>query len=312
MLKRYEGNPILTGREFGWDTSGVFNPGAVKFGDEYILIVNATQTIRPYLLWMARSKDGVHFTPDPAPLPLEPMEQWPEECDLYDPRITKIGDTYYITHSSHSAIGVRVALTKTRDFQTFDRVGIISELGNRNAALFPEKIGGFYARLDRPSGNPDSANENNGIWISYSPDLTHWGQARPVMNVRKGFWDDHKIGAGAVPLRVEQGWLEIYHGVTFSCNGYMYSIGACILDCQDPSRVLARTIRPLLYPLEDYEKYGRVPMVTFTCNALLEENGEVKVYYGCCDERIGLAVGRLDEIIKACYETNPYPYHHSL
>ncbi|MCP4312843.1 MAG: glycosidase [Bacteroidetes bacterium] len=312
VLKRYENNPILTGEEFGWDTVGCFNPGAIKVGDEYIMIADTSQNIRPYLFWVLRSKDGINWTPDKEPLLLKPMDIWPEECDVYDPRITQIDGTYYITHSSHSAIGVRVALMKTDDFKTFERVGIISELGNRNAAIFPEKINGLYCRLDRPSGNPDSANENNGMWMSFSPDLIHWGQAMPVMDTRKGFWDDYKIGAGAIPIKVKEGWLEIYHGVTYSCNGYMYSLGACILDEKEPWKVLARTIKPILVPNADYEKYGRVPNVVFTCNAIVEPDGEVKIYYGCADNYIGLATAQIDDIIKACYEENPYPYHHSV
>lgn len=311
LFNRYEGNPILTGKEFGWDTTGVFNPGAIKYKDEYIIIADATQTIRPYLLWIARSKDGMNFTPDPEPLLLEPMDFWPEECDVYDPRITPIDDTFYITFSSHSAIGVRVALMKTDDFKTFERIGLISELGNRNAAIFPKKINGMYCRLDRPSGNPDSANENNGVWMAFSPDLIHWGQGRPVMDTRKGFWDDHKIGAGAIPIEIEDGWLEIYHGVTNTCNDYIYSLGAVILDKDEPWKVKARTIKPILYPTAQYELSGRVPNVVFTCNAIVEDNGLVRIYYGISDNYIGLATAKIDDIVAACYEKNPYPYRHS-
>ncbi|MEM7107255.1 MAG: glycoside hydrolase family 130 protein [Bacteroidota bacterium] len=301
----------MRGPEFGWDTVGCFNPGAIKVGDEYIMIVNATQLVRPYLFWIARSENGIDFTPDPEPLLLEPMELWPEECDVYDTRITPLENTYYVTHSSDSAIGVRVALTKTDDFKTFERVGIISELGNRNAALFPEKINGLYCRLDRPSGNPDGSNENNGMWISFSPDLIHWGQARPVMDIRQGFWDNIKIGAGAVPIKVKEGWLEIYHGVTASCNGYIYSLGACILDEKEPWKVLARTVKPILSPFEDYEVVGRVSNVVFTANAIVEDDGLVRIYYGCADNFIGLATAPIQEVIDACYAENPYPFTHT-
>jgi beta-1,4-mannooligosaccharide/beta-1,4-mannosyl-N-acetylglucosamine phosphorylase len=131
------------------------------------------------------------------------------------------------------------------------------------------------------------------------------------MDTRKGFWDDCKIGAGAIPIRVKEGWLEIYHGVTQTCNGSIYSLGVCLLDHADPSRVISRSVRPVLCPEKDYEMYGRVPNVVFTCNAIVEENGTVRIYYGCCDNYIGMATARLDELVKACFESNPYPYRHT-
>ena len=250
--------------------------------------------------WIARSKDGVHFTPDPAPAPWPaPDPTHPEMC-TYDPRITKIDDTYYLLYASDlNQNNARVGIVKTKDFASFERVAIASELGNRNGCLFPEKFDDLYARFDRPFGNEL---DPCFMWISYSPDLVFWGKSRPVMYHGKPFQDGYKMGAGAVPIRTEKGWLEIYHTVSQTCNGFIYRLKACLLKPDDPGEMIGYTKDFILWPEHDYEMKGRVMNVVFTCNALPQKDGTVRIYYGAADTNIRLATGRIDELVAACLE----------
>lgn len=302
LLHKHPTNPVLTASQFSSDVMYAFNPGAIRHNGEYLIMADAATLAQPVVFWLARSRDGVHFTPDPEPLKWpSPHPDHPEDC-VYDPRITRIDDEYVIVYASSSeTAGVRVGIVKTRDFETFERVSIASEQGNRNGVLFPEKINGLYARLDRPFGNP---NDTCGMWVSYSPDLVFWGRSRPVMGPRQGLWDDLKVGAGAVPIRTDKGWLEIYHGVTHTGANPIYRLGVCLLDLQDPSKVIARGEDTILWPEHGYELTGRVGNVVFTCNALVEDDDTVRIYYGAADTCIGLAEGRLGDLIDACFRKN--------
>jgi len=304
VFEKYKGNPILRDSDMPGDIWHVFNPGAIKHNGEYILMMNASTLSLPIIFWLARSKDGINFVPDTAPIEWPAIKRdYPEIC-VYDPRITKIGNEYIIAHASSSKHGVQVGVVKTTDFKKFDRVGICSEQGNRNAAIFPEKIKGKYVRLDRPTGDPIA--DPAGIWISYSEDLIHWGENKPLMEPRAGFWDCQKIGAGAVPIKTKQGWLEIYHGVFSHCCGFVYRLGVCLLDLDDPSKVIARGEDAVLWPEHDYECFGNVTNTVFTANAILEPDNTVKIYYGAADRCIGLAQANLEDLIQACYNKNAY------
>ena len=298
IFKKYENNPVVTPDMMPIETLYVFNPGAIKYKDEYILIMDYTALDEIHRLWIARSKDGYNFVPDSEPI------NWPEpdpdfkEVYTYDPRITKINDEYYIVYASDLGNNtVRLGIVKTKDFSNFERVAIASDLGNRNGALFPEKIDSFFVRLDRPFGDEMS---QSSIWLSYSPDLVFWGKSKQLTYKGKPFQDGFKMGAGAVPIKTDQGWLEIYHTVSTTCNGYIYRLKACLLDLNDPSKVLKYTRGFVLWPEHDYEMKGRVSNVVFTCNAILENDNTVKIYYGAADTNIGLATSKLQDIIDAC------------
>jgi beta-1,4-mannooligosaccharide/beta-1,4-mannosyl-N-acetylglucosamine phosphorylase len=298
ILQKYQGNPIITPKDMPREVLYTFNPGAIKHNGEYILIMDVTTLDDIHRLWIARSKDGYSFVPDPQPAAWPaPDPMHPETC-TYDPRITKLGDEYIILYASDlSQNNVRVGIVKTKDFHSFERVAIASEFGNRNGCLFPEMINDLYVRFDRPFGNEL---DPCYIWVSYSPDLVFWGKSRPLTYKGKPFLDGYKMGAGAVPIRTDKGWLEIYHTVSQTCNGFIYRLKACLLDLDDPSRVIGFTRDFLLWPEHDYEMKGRVMNVVFTCNALLEDDGTVKIYYGAADTNIGLAQGRLEDILDAC------------
>lgn len=306
-FQRYEKNPILTVRNLP-EKAGYFilNPGAVKFNGEYLLLVDVFHNEGGILFWIARSRDGYHFKFDPAPVDWpKPPDYWVEN-GVYDPRITQIGDDWFIAYGSHNNAlnGTRIGFVKTRDFVKFESVSISSEINNRNGALFPELIDGRYCRLDRPFGGGEQSPCD--MWMSFSPDLVYWGESRPVMSSRPCHWDQLKLGAGAPPIRIEEGWLEIYHGVSASCDGSIYALFAAILDYREPWKVIARSKRPLLFPETPYERTGRAGNVVFTCNALLEPDDSVKIYYGAADACIGLAEMQLEDIVKSCYEGYQY------
>lgn len=305
LLTKYSQNPVMSPAQMPQEVLYTFNPGAVQLGEETILLMDCTTLDDIHRLWIARSPDGIHFTPDPAPASWPaPDPIHPETC-TYDPRITKIGDEYIILYASDlSQNAVRVGIVRTKDFSSFERVAIGSELGNRNGCLFPEKFDGLYARFDRPFGNEL---DPCYMWVSYSPDLVFWGKSRPVTYRGKPFQDGYKMGAGAVPIKTDRGWLEIYHTVSQTCNGFIYRLKAAVLDLQDPSVVLGYTRDFLLWPEHEYEMKGRVANVVFTCNALADKNGGLRIYYGAADTNIGLATGRVDEIVDACLcgETGP-------
>ncbi len=295
LFTKYAGNPVLSAQDFPAEIMYTHNPGAIKFNGEYLLLVDAATGATPIVLWIARSKDGIHFTPDPEPVDWPPAS-YREDC-IYDPRITYINGEYVIMYGSLSnELGVRVGVVKTRDFVHFERIDQQLGAGQcRNAALFPEKINGKYVRFDRPmTGELDPAD----MCISYSDDLRSWGDSKVLMSPRQGCWDSHKLGAGAVPIRTRQGWLEIYHGVdNSSCNNSIYRLGTVMLDLNDPSKIISRAELPVLWPENLYELVGRTPNVVFTANALVEPDNKVRLYYGAADTCVGMAEADLDEVI---------------
>lgn len=229
---------------------------------------------------------------------MPPADPFHQEVYTYDPRITKIGDEYFIMYASDMGNNsARLGLLKTKDFESFERVATTSDLGNRNGALFPEKYDGLYFRLDRPFG---SEQESSAMWMSFSPDLVFWGKARPLMFKGKPFIDGFKMGAGAVPIKTDKGWLEIYHTVSTTCNGFIYRLKAALLDLNEPWNVIGYSDY-ILYPEHDYEMKGRVANVVFACNAILEDDGDtLRIYYGAADTNIGLATGSLSALVDAC------------
>ena len=296
-FERHPDNPIVTAADIPIPARSVFNPGVVKHQDEYLMLADVCLPHNPIVLWLLRSQDGVKFTADPAPIAWpEPDPDHVETC-VYDPRITWIDGRYLIMYASQAPVGVRVGVIETDDFRTFRRLPTASEIENRNAALFPEKIGGMYARLDRPF----QGDGRHAMWISYSPDLVYWGRTKRVLDCRRGKWDGDKLGAGAVPIKTDRGWLCIYHGVYGNQNSKIYQLGVCLLDLEDPSVVLARGTYPLLTPTALYEATGYVPNVVFTANAVVENDNTVRIYYGSADTCVGLAQAPLEGLIEACF-----------
>jgi len=249
-------------------------------------------------LRIARSTDGINFEIDSAPA-LSPANDY-ESFGTEDPRITLIDGTYWINYTAVSPRGISTALASTKDFRTFDRHGIIFSPPNRDVTIFPEKIGGRYAALHRPmAGEPGE----QAIWSASSSDMLDWGHHRYVAGARDGAWDNSKIGGGAVPFRVRtrdiDGWLAVYHGVTAS--PITYSLGALLLDANDPSRVMGRSSEPILKPEAEYEKSGFFDGVVFTCG-LIAEDDLVRIYYGAADGVTAVADLSLDAILAGLSE----------
>jgi len=298
MLHRYPGNPILTLDDIPYRCNTVFNGAPLKVGDKYLLLLRIEGQQGYSFFAMARSDDGYNFTVDPEPCMRpsteEPWAVW-EENGIEDPRMTLVDGTYYAVYTACGRYGHRIALARTEDFVNYERMGMISGPGNKDGVLFPEKINGMFARLDRPIGGGVGA-----IWISYSPDLINWGRSEVVFGPRPRCWDSYRIGASVPPIRTEHGWLEIYHGVKMTSAGPIYRAGAAMLDFDNPARVLNRCLPPLLSPREDYERIGDVGNVVFACGAIIEDDGMVKVYYGAADTSICVATAHIDEIVETC------------
>ena len=239
-------------------------------------------------LRIARSKNGIDFGIDkkPAIFPENVYDRY----GIEDPRITYIDGKYYINYSAVSDItGITISLASTTDFVRFKNHGVIFLPDNKNGAIFPEKINGKYYALNRPSPVYGSRD----IWISESPDLICWGNHKRLMGSRKEYWDEAGIGAGAVPIKIKEGWLEIYHG---SSKSFRYCLGAVLLDINEPRKIISRSEEPLMEPEMDYELKGFFENVVFSCGALYEEN-KVKIYYGAADTSIAYAEIDLDDIL---------------
>jgi len=238
---------------------------------------------------IARSKNGIDFKIDKKPA-MSP-ENIVERFGIEDPRITEINGVYYIGYSAVSDVtGITICLASTCDFVSFKRHGIIFMPDNKDFALFPEKIGGKYYAFNRPSSSDFGMKD---MWISQSDDLLSWGNHKIMMTGSEGFWDDGRIGCGAVPFKIKEGWLEIYHGASKEDR---YCLGAVLLDINNPSKIISRSYNPIIEPQKPYEKNGFVNNVVFTCGALYED-GIVKIYYGAADKYIAYAEIELNEIL---------------
>jgi predicted GH43/DUF377 family glycosyl hydrolase len=307
MLHRWKRNPIITLYDMPYRCNTVFNGSPIRLDGQYLMLLRVEGQQGYSFFALARSTDGLHFEVDKEPwvLPAEsgPFQIW-EEHGIEDPRITWIDDTYYIMYTAVGRYGYRIALARTDDFEKFERIALISEPGNKDGVLFPEKIDGLYCRLDRPIGNGVGS-----IWVSYSKDLLNWGRGDMCFTPRARYWDSYRIGASAPPIRTDRGWLEIYHGVKMTSAGPIYRIGTAMLDLRDPTRVIGRCLAPVLSPREEYERVGDVGNVVFACGAIVETDGEVKVYYGGADTAICVATCSLEELIDSCFQKPEFPVH---
>jgi beta-1,4-mannooligosaccharide/beta-1,4-mannosyl-N-acetylglucosamine phosphorylase len=297
LLTRHPRNPLISPRDFpGGRADAVFNCGQTMMGDKTILLLSVLFRDDPVpSIHVAESDDGIDFRirrePFISRIPEEPFrthDTWP-----IDTRVTRIGDEYYIIRPGAQNVAF---LHRTRDFVSHEFLDIVALPGNRVPCLFPEKIGGYYWRFDRPAQGRTTQGE---IWLSRSPDLIHWGHHRFVL---EGFndWCGNKIGP-TPPIRTERGWLEVIHGVSHNCSNFRYCLGAILLDLNEPWRIIGRMNGYLLCPDTLYEHVGRVPDVVFSCGAIADlRTRRLRVYYGAADTCIGLAEGDVDAILDAC------------
>jgi len=306
IIKRYKKNPILKKDNVPYPVATIHNAGAVKFNDKYILLFRSHLLNGRSIIGIATSNDGFNFKVSDEPF-ITPAKEGDfkiyEEYGVEDPRITFINGEYLITYSAYSRFGVRIVLAKTIDFKNIERIALITEADYRNVVIFPEKINGLYVRLDRPHTGiiPWS------IWISYSPDLIHWGNSKIIIMPMKYHWDEMKIGPGAPPIKTDKGWLNIYHGVFSTMDGSIYRLGVALLDIEDPSKVLGVADEWILQPEELYETTGYVHNVVFTCGAIPEVDGTVKIYWGGADSVICVGEANIKELVELCLHKSRNP-----
>jgi len=243
-------------------------------------------------LRVARSTDGVNFTIDatPAIAPHTNMEEYGVE----DPRATFIDGEWHITYVSVSRWGITTSLVTTTDFRSFERRGVIFLPDHKDVVIFPEKIGGQYVALTRPM--PQSFSRIFGIWIAFSEDLLAWGGHETLCLPRPDYWDELRTGASAVPFRVDDGWLELYHGVDRDSR---YAMGALLLDADDPRKVLARSAQPILEPLEPFERTGLFNETIFSCGHVELGGGRIRMYYGAADSVVAAADFEVRDIVNS-------------
>jgi len=301
LMKRYEGNPILSPSDVP-GADAVFNCGATKFGEKYILLPSISKPWLPGVgkaVYVAESDDGINFKVADEPFissgDAGPYTEF--DYDLCDPRITYLEGTHYVTYPAHQpGWGVVGVLGKTDDFKTYKRLGYISLPSNRVPVLFPEKVGDYYVRLDRPYGIYAGS-----LWLSYSKDLLYWGNHKPLMKGEEKYWNVCKVGPGGAPIKTDKGWLVIYHSVAGANVAAMaYVLSVVLLDLDDPSKIIGKPKDYMIGPEAEYERKGKVPNVCFTTGQIVEPDGELKLYYGASDTYICLATSNVNDLVDAC------------
>mgnify|MGYP000041142692 FL=1 len=317
MFKRHPKNPIISSKDIVSsnpelkDVSSVFNPGGIQFGDKILLLLRVQNRGRETFLVKAISTDGVQFGIENEYIQINGLDKIDETVfHIYDPRITKMGDTYYVFAAMDVVGKCLLGIFKTLDFTSLEFLGFTGDEDNRNGVLFPEKIHGKYARFDRPNKMKVESGVTTGsqIWFSESEDLIHWESKEMVMEGRLHFWDE-MIGAGPPPVKTEKGWLLVYHGIAMHYQP-IYQVGVVLLDLDEPWKIISRGRYNILEPREMWEMVGQVPNVVFPTAMICEnidENGnanlecEVKLYYGAADTHVGLATSTIRKLIRACY-----------
>ena len=294
VVWRYDKNPIIP-RDLIPTSNSIFNSAVVPYKGEFRGVFRCDDKRRIQQLHVGKSKDGINWE-----LSEEPIEFICEDSEIghfefgYDPRVCWIEDRYYITWCN-GYHGPTIGAAYTFDFEEFHQLENAFLPFNRNGVLFPRKIGGNFAMLSRPSDNGHTP--FGDVFYSESPDMTYWGKHRHVMGRAAG-WQSTKVGGGPIPIETTEGWLLIYHGVLCSCNGFVYSAGAALLDIDQPWKVLYRTEPYIMSPQTLYECVGDVPNVAFPCAALCDaETGRIAIYYGAADTVVALAFTQVDELI---------------
>jgi predicted GH43/DUF377 family glycosyl hydrolase len=299
IFTRDPGNPIITADDLPYRANSVFNPGAGLVGGETLLLIRVEDLRGISHLLPARSADGAtDWRFDSHPLIMPEPDRYPEEiwgCE--DPRLTWLPEReeWAIAYTAYSRRGPLVSLAMSRDFTEVRRMGPVMPPDDKDAALFPHRFHGRWAMIHRPSAVRGFAH----IWISYSPDLIHWGDHQLLLEARDGaWWDAGKIGLGPPPLETPEGWLLCYHGVHATSSGPIYRVGLALLDLEDPRRVLRRTDEWVLAPTEPYERSGDVNKVVFPTGWVVDPvTQRLSIYYGAGDSVIARVSTTLPEVM---------------
>ena len=297
VVWRYSANPVIP-RDAIPSSNSIFNSAVVPFGNKFAGVFRCDDKSRQPLLHAGFSNDGINWKINHSPITFASAPADIAEMEYaYDPRVCWIEDRYYITWCNGYQDLPTIGMAYTFDFKEFHQLENAYLPFNRNGVMFPRKINGEYVMLSRPS---DAGHTPFGdIFLSRSKDLEYWGKHRLVMKSGGSYWQGCKIGAGPIPIETDEGWLMLYHGVLNSCNGYVYSMGAALLDLNEPWKVITAGENYLLSPQTDYECVGDVANVVFPCAALTDSAaGRLAIYYGCADTVTGLAFGYINDILK--------------
>jgi predicted GH43/DUF377 family glycosyl hydrolase len=298
LFRRYQGNPILRPTDWPYTVNAVFNPGVARLDKETILLVRVEDRTGLSHLCVAYSEDGLTgWTVDPDRRFLPDIDTDAERFGVEDPRVTQCGDEYMIVYTGYSSAGPLVCLASTRDFVSFERRGVLMSPEDKDAALFPTRFGDRWALIHRPVATEPRHMAH--IWLSWSPDLRHWGDPTILLAAREGaWWDAHKVGLCPPPLLTDAGWLLLYHGVRVTAAGSLYRLGLALLDADDPTKVLARSSEWIFGPHEPYERSGDVSDVVFPCGWVVAEDGDtLLIYYGAADTSVCVATASVSALL---------------
>jgi len=296
LFKRYEGNPILTPQDWPYPANSVFNPAAVKLNNETLLLIRVEDMRGFSHLTVARSADGfTNWEIDPAPTLEADHSSREEKWGLEDPRIIWLEEQnqFAITYTSFSEGGPVVSLAITKNFRTFARLGALLPPEDKDACLFPRRFRGRFALIHRPIVRGEAH-----MWISFSPDLKHWGDHRTLIMTRSAYWDCSRVGLACQPIETPHGWMIFYHGVRVTTAGAIYRLGLALLDLEEPWRVLRRSDEWVLGPRAPYERVGDVNGVVFPTGAIVhKETNQLNLYYGAADCTVAVATTNLSDLL---------------
>jgi predicted GH43/DUF377 family glycosyl hydrolase len=302
LFERHPGNPILSAGDWPYPVNAVFNPAAATCDGGTVLLARVEDRRGISHLTVARSANGVDgwtIAPEPLLAPADGIDS--EQWGFEDARVVWLEELghWAITCTAYGPAGPAVFLATTEDFDSVDRRGMVRHPEDKNAALLPHRIDGRWVLLHRPK--TEFGGGHGEIVLSRSDDLVSWSAPEAVLQPRVGaWWDSSRIGIGPPPLRTEQGWLLLYHGVKETVAGDIYRVGLALLDLDEPTRVLRRLPAWILAPLADYERTGDVPNTVFPCGLVHDrDSDEIRLYYGAADSSICLATGRLHELMEA-------------
>jgi predicted GH43/DUF377 family glycosyl hydrolase len=300
LLRRHPANPILTAAEWPYPIHTVFNPGATKLKDGRTLLLCRCEDHRGLShLCKAISEDGITgWQIDRNPTFQHDPDRYPEELwGLEDPRITFVPelDQYVIAYTAFGKVGPGVSLALTKDFVTFERLGLSMQPDDKDAALFPRTFNGNYLLIHRPISS-----EGADLWVTQSPDLKTWGNPKLLLRARRGaWWDANKIGLSPPPIETSEGWLVLYHGVRVHASGSLYRVGLALYDLEHPEIPILRGASWIMGPDAPYERCGDVSNVVFPCGYTIGNDGDkLNLYYGAADTSICLVVGSIKEMLQ--------------
>jgi len=297
LFRRYEGNPILSPENWPYPANAVFNPAAVKLNTETLLLVRVEDMRGFSHLTVARSDDGfTNWQIDAAPTLEADQNSREEKWGLEDPRIVWLEEQkqFAITYTSFSEGGPVVSLAITKNFRTFARLGSLLPPEDKDACLLPRRCRGRFALIHRPIVRGEAH-----VWISFSPDLKHWGDHRILIKTRSAYWDGHRVGLACQPIETPQGYMIFYHGVRATTSGEIYRVGMALLNTEEPWRVLRRSDEWVLGPRERYERIGDVGDVVFPTGAVVKkETNELLIYYGAADCTVAVAIANLSDVMQ--------------